>query len=237
MTTLFYAPPDAVDAGRVVLPEGESRHAVKVLRMREGDDVVVVDGAGGWYRGRLAEAHPERAVVAVDETRQGVGEPARTVVLALGLLHHRDRFETAVEKAVELGASGVIPLRTSRAAPGSVRAARLETILLAGMKQSMRSVLPRLYDEHTLAEALSRFEGAQVLMAHEAAEEAPMPSAALGPGDGPVVVLVGPEGGFSPQEVEVAQAAGARLVSLGPRRLRAETAAMVALADLMLHLP
>lgn len=236
MTTLFYAPPDAVDGERIVLPESESRHAVRVLRMREGDELVVVDGAGRWYRGPLLEADAARAVVGIDETRQRVGEPSRSVLLALGLLHHRDRFETAVEKAVELGVTGVIPLRTSRAAPGSVRAARLETILLAAMKQSMRSVLPHLYDEHTLAEVLQRFAGAHVLMAHEAAAGVPLPSDAVAPGEGPVVVLVGPEGGFSPQEVEAARDGGARLVTLGPRRLRAETAAMVALTDLMLHL-
>lgn len=235
MTTLFYAPPSHVAADRITLPEAEARHAVKVLRMREGDEIVVVDGVGGWYRGALVEAFRDRAVVQVRETRRDVGEPARSVVLALGVLHHRDRFETAVEKAVELGAMGVLPLRTARAAPGSMREARLETILLAGMKQSMRSRLPQLHPEATLVDVLDAFPGAQFLIAHEAAEGVPTPAAASSTPARPIVVLIGPEGGFTDEEVSQAVDAGAVVVSLGPRRLRAETAALVALADLMLH--
>lgn len=234
MTTPFYAPPDAFSDARVVLPPDEARHAVRVLRMREGDAVVVVDGVGGWHEGVLVETARDRAVVEVARVRRSVGEPAREVILALGVLGHRDRFEWAVEKAVELGATGFVPLRTARAAPGAVRAARLDTILLAGLKQSMRSVLPRRYDEMTLGAALDAFPEARPLVAHEAAAGAPGPSEAVQAGEA-VLVLIGPEGGFTEPEVETVRARGGTVVTLGPRRLRAETAAAVALSDLMLH--
>ncbi len=237
MTTLFYAPLPCFADSRIVLPEGEARHAVRVLRMRVGDEITVVDGEGGWYRGALAEASPEKAVVEIAETRREVGEPRRRVVLALGVLHHRDRFEVAVEKAVELGATGIVPLRSARAAPGKLRQPRLETIVLAAMKQSLRSRLPHVYDEHDLESTLSLVPDAHVLVAHEGASEARTPAEVVGTGDArPIVVLIGPEGGFTDGEVDAAVAAGAEVVSLGPRRLRAETAATTALADLMLHL-
>lgn len=236
MTTPFYAPPSCFTKDRVILPADEARHAVKVLRMRTGDGIVVVDGVGGWYEVTLTRTERDEVEGNVVATRRDVGETNRNVVLSLGLLHHRDRFEWAVEKAVELGVTGIVPLRTRRAAPGKIRRDRLEHIAVAAMKQSMRTRLPQLYEEMTLDEALVRLSPTgTVLIAHEAAPDAPTPAQAAGHTRS-VSVLIGPEGGFSDDEIEAASAAGATLVSLGPRRLRAETAALTALADLMLHL-
>ncbi len=233
MTTPFYAPPTCFRDGRVTLPPDEARHVLKVLRHRAGDEVVVVDGVGGWHRVVLTEAGREQVTGEVMETRREVGEAGRNVVLALGILHHRDRFEWAVEKAVELGVAGIVPLRSRRAAPGRVRADRLEHIAVAAMKQSLRCVLPHIYPETYLADALRLLPEARVLLAHEALESAPTPAQAADAST--TLVLIGPEGGFDEVEVAEAAASGARLVTLGPNRLRAETAALVALTDLMLH--
>lgn len=233
MTTPFYAPPSCFSRTRIVLPADEARHAVRVLRLQVEDEIVVVDGAGGWHRARIVETGRDAAAAEIIETRR---DPApRQVMLALGLLQHRDRFEWAVEKAVELGATGVLPLRTQRAAPGRFRAERLQNIAVAAMKQSLRTRLPAIYPEMRLGDALAlaRQHALQPLIAHEAAADAAVPSTTASSGG--VLVLIGPEGGFTDAEVDEAVAAGATLASLGPHRLRAETAAVTALADLLLH--
>ena len=235
MTTTFYAPPGAFAGTRVVLPEAEARHAVRVLRLREGDEVVVVDGVGGWHRVRLALTTREGAIGEVVETRRDVNEPAAGLTLALPPLKAADRFEFAVEKAVELGVTAFVPLRTART-EGRIKAARLEAHVVAAMKQSLRCRLPRLAAETPLATLLASAEGA-VFLLHEAADSArtlPRRLAEVPPG-APVTVVIGPEGGFTPDEVRAAEAAGALVASLGPRRLRAETAALVACTAVLLH--
>ncbi len=235
MTTRFYVPAAAIQPPHLTLPEEEARHAVKVLRLGVGDEIEVVDGEGGWYRVRLTLVGKREAAGLIAETRRDVGEKSRRVVLALGILGHRDRFEWAVEKAVELGVTDIVPLRSERAAPGGVRPARLENITIAAMKQSLRSRLPRLHDAQTPESVMRLIPGAEVLLAHEAALDAPSPADAVGRTIQPIIVLIGPEGGFSDAEVATATQSGAVVVSLGPRRLRAETAAIAALSDLMLH--
>ncbi len=233
MTTFFYAPPTQFAGGKVRLPADEARHALRVLRLGAGDEITVVDGEGGRHRVRLDAAGRDDAVGTVLETVR-VAPPA-PLALALGVLHHRDRFEWAAEKAAELGATHFIPLRTTRAAPGKMRRERLESIAVAALKQSLRSHLMQVEGEQSLDEILAPTREGDVLIAHEGAEGAPTPAAASGPAR-PTVLLIGPEGGFTAAEVDAARAAGATVVGLGPYRLRAETAAAAALADLLLHL-
>jgi 16S rRNA (uracil1498-N3)-methyltransferase len=233
MTTPFYAPPDAFRGSRVVFPEDEARHAVQVLRKQTGDDVIVVDGRGGWHRVRLGHVGPQQVVGHVLETQRDVGESARRVTIALGILKRRSRLETFVEKAVELGVNAIQPLQTARTERDTVRAGRLHKVAVAALKQCQRSRLPSIGDPKPL-DALLADEaeaGACVLMCHEHAPDAPPMSTWLRTLDAsapPLCILVGPEGGFAADEVDAATKAGAQLVSLGPRRLRAETAGIVA---------
>ena len=230
MTTNFYAPPSSIRGQRVVLPEDEARHVRTVLRGREGDEMTVVDGDGGWYRVEVTHVAPEQVVGTIVAEREEVGEPAVDVTVALGLLKKRSRFETFAEKAVELGVRRIVPLRTRRTERDSIREERLRSVMVAAMKQCRRSWLPDLADPQS-PEALPGAPAASVkLVCHAGdgavpiqqavSEAAPVASA---------LVLVGPEGGFAPSEVEEAVASGCRPVSLGARRLRAETAGLAAL--------
>lgn len=242
MTTAFFAPPDAVHGRRLVLPPDEARHATRALRHEPGDEIWVVDGAGRRHRVRLEQAGEEKAVGTILETEEDAGEPAYHLTLGLGLLKKRSRYETFLEKAVELGAARVIPLRTRYAERDELRRERAERLLRAALKQSGRSRLPRLDAPASLSDALDdapqptagptflahRRGGASDPSLAEALEDAPS--------TGRLRVLVGPEGGFSDSEVEAAEAAGATVVSLGPRRLRAETAALAAASAVMLAL-
>lgn len=234
MTTTFYVPPSYIQGGRVRFPEDEARHVTRVLRKQPGDEITVVDGTGGWHRVRLDQAGKRRATGTVLETRRDVGEPGYCLTVGLGLLKNRNRFETFLEKAVELGVHRIVPLRTARTEKERLREARARNILIAAMKQSGRSRLPALAPPQPPAEVVAA-AGEHTLMCHEQADaEAGLMEALAGAGLDDLCILVGPEGGFTDAEVAEARAAGARVVSLGPRRLRAETAALTAAAAVML---
>ena len=230
MTTNFYAPPSAIRGSQVVLPEEEARHARAVLRVSPGDELTVVDGEGGWYRVEVQHANGEQLVGTIVERRRAVGEPTVDVTVGLGLLKKRQRFETFAEKAVELGIRRIVPLRTAHTETDSFRRERVRKVMVAALKQCRRSRLPALESPRTLHETLEddsvdrRFvcDGSAERTLHSALQAGPRPES--------VLVLVGPEGGFHASEVEAAMEAGCTAVSLGARRLRAETAGLLAVA-------
>lgn len=227
---IFYAPPSQIRLPRLELRGQEAVHATRVLRYREGDALTVVDGEGGWYSGTVTSVGNETLVAEVTDHRT-VPRPRPCVTLALGILRKRDRLEFAVEKAVELGASAVALFRSEHTVKENVRQDRLDATALAAMKQSGRTWLPPVTVYRSLEEVLeSRGEG-PVLMAHEKSSGENFDGSALS-GEGNLLVLVGPEGGFSPAETELAERHGAELISLGRYRLRAETAVVAALSSI-----
>lgn len=240
MTTSFYVPPENIHGNRVILPEDEARHASKVLRAGVGDEIIVVDGAAGWYRVRID--HIDRRSVGghVVERRENVGEPPYELVLGFGLIKHRSRFETLLEKAVELGVSVLAPLITERTERDRIREERSEGVLISAMKQCGRSRLPELLEPMTFddfaATARARWSADLQVICHEnaSAENRIMQLLTLGSAVSSIVAAVGPEGGFSDDELLRANAAGFKTVLLGNRRLRAETAGIAVAAAVML---
>jgi 16S rRNA (uracil1498-N3)-methyltransferase len=231
MTTHFYVAPESIHGPRMALPEAEARHAVRVLRMKVGDELIAVDGEGGWYRIELDHVGRSEAAGHIVERQAGVGEPPYRFTMAAGLIKHRDRFETLLEKAVELGVTEIVPLITARTEKARLREDRAENILIAAMKQCGRSRLPVLRKPTSIGELLERpFDLG--LCCHEGTDaDAPLLDAlARDVRPDAITALIGPEGGFTDAEVASARSAGFRVVSLGGRRLRAETAALAAAA-------
>ncbi len=235
----FYCPPACFSDKHVVFPEEEARHAVKVLRLTPGDLVTVVDGVGGSFLVRM-ETLAKRTVIGAVESRSDVQvEPAVRVRVGLALLKQSARFETFLEKAVELGAHEIIPLTTTRSEASSFRRARAEAIMVSALKQSGRTVLPVLREVTRLDDALrepSPTPGGARLLAHEGTGAVShirhvLPADALH-----VTVLIGPEGGFTDEEVQEGREQGWTPAWLGARRLRAETAAMAALGFIIMSL-
>lgn len=226
----FFAAPDAVSDGRVLLGEEEARHAGKVLRLSEGDRILVVDGAGATHEVELDSVTGKRVSGRILSTERDTGEPRSELHIALAILHQPARWETFLEKAVELGCTRITPMITARTQQGRLKARRLESIMISALKQCERSRLPLLDEPTSFAELLS-LDGALRAICHEAlADGSTLPellSGAEGLYRGPRRVLIGPEGGFSEEEVELAREAGWTPVWLGSRRLRAETAAML----------
>ncbi|GIV59932.1 MAG: ribosomal RNA small subunit methyltransferase E [Rhodothermaceae bacterium] len=239
LITAHYAPPACIEGETVILPEEEAHHVVRVLRRRVGDEITVVDGEGGWYRVRLDEANRTRAAGTILERRQGVGEPPYDLTIGMAVLKNPGRFETFLEKAAELGVSAVVPLHTGRTEKERIKPARARRILVAAMKQCGRSRLVRLDPPQALPDLLRGASPDLGFLCHEQADPACTLDAMLRryAGARRVVVLVGPEGGFTEDEVAGAREAGYHPVSLGPRRLRAETAGLVAAAAVMLARP
>ena len=240
MTTSFYAPPPSHQGDRITLPDDEARHAARVLRKKPGDEIAVVDGEGGWFRVRLDEVGKDAVAGVIVEGRREVGEPGYELVMGVALLKNASRFETFLEKAVELGVAAVVPLVTARTEKGRLKRPRAEGILTAAMKQSGRSRRVRLFEPTSLdvwfEEGRASGTDVHALICHEGVgvERSIYRALAGRPGAPRVEVLVGPEGGFSDEEVAAAMEAGFAPVSLGPRRLRTETAALTAAAAVML---
>ncbi len=242
MTTQFYAPPSSIHGSRVVLSGDEARHIARSLRKEPGDVILVVNGIGHRHHVELGHVRPEQVVGTIVDTVNRAGEPPYHLTVALGVLKNRNRFETFLEKATELGVHRIIPLLTDRTEAESLREKRATNILAAAMKQSGRSVLPDLSPPTPLADVLSSRmapEAAGRWICHESANSDALldraTEAATATEDPKsarpeLLVLVGPEGGFSEDEVQAAEDAGCQAVLLGSRRLRAETAGIAACA-------
>lgn len=229
----FFVPPDAIAVGRVALPPAVARQAARVLRLRAGDDVVVLDGSGAEFLVRLDRVDPRVAEGAVFEARDGRGEPSRRIVLYQALLP-RERFEWALQKGTELGVARFVPVRAARSLASRELASadkleRWRRIVREAAEQCERARIPQVGGALTFAEAAVEAVGEGVALLAWEREQARGVAAALEalPPSQPVSLLVGPEGGFTLEEVELARAAGAQTVSLGPRILRAETAGPV----------
>ncbi len=230
----------AVNAGDAVQLEPEEAAHARALRLRPGDAVQLLDGAGKRSRGEIEKAEKREITVRVTDTVLEEPEKGVYIGLAVGALADKGRMEWLVEKCVELGASAIYPLQTERT-EGFFHAERARRVALAALKQSQRSRLPQIHDTlgwSRLASVADTYDA--VLLCHEqgAGRERLVDAFRNLPEECRVLILVGPEGGFS--DAETAQAAerfGARAVTLGSARLRSETAAIAALAVAVLARP
>jgi 16S rRNA (uracil1498-N3)-methyltransferase len=227
---IYYAPPSQIHGTVAELYEQEARHASKVMRAREGDSLVIVDGKGGRYEGPIQRITQETVQIEVQET-QRFPKPQPELILGMGIIKKRDRLEFAVEKAVELGASRIALFRSQRTIKENVRMDRLESITLSAMKQSLRTWLPEISCYNSMEEVISYFPDAQCLLAHEKVESGN--EGLLNNPQSSRLLLIGPEGGFTEQEVGVGREAGAKLISLGDYRLRAETSAIALMSQFL----
>ena len=226
----FYCP-DIADT--LTLGEEDSKHCVKVLRMGEGDTIEVVDGNGTLYTCRITMAHPKRCAVEVTERMQQPPHWGHRIVLGVAPTKNLDRIEWLVEKCVEMGVDRIIPLRCHNSERTVLKTERLKKIMVSAMKQSLKATLPLLDEMTPVAQVLAEpFEGTRCIAycdEHLPRGQRLTLTGVYRPGQD-VMVLIGPEGDFSPEEVQAARDAGFMPVTLGESRLRTETAGMMAVA-------
>ena len=228
---LFYCK-DIIPNAFCTLDAEESRHAVKVLRLREGDGLDVTDGCGNLYHCQIVDANDKACVVeaAFDSNNQTIKQSS--IHLAVAPTKNPSRMEWLVEKAVEIGVGEITLLQCDHSERSFLKTDRLEKLAISAMKQSLHTVLPKINPAVPLKDWLkfqsSIFNSQLKFIAHCEADKPRSPLAtALQPGRD-AVVLIGPEGDFSEEEITLALEYGFQPVSLGPSRLRTETAALYA---------
>jgi 16S rRNA (uracil1498-N3)-methyltransferase len=211
----------------------EYAHFRKVLRGHEGDVVMAADGAGMMRRVRIDAMSNDRADCTIIEELPSFEEPARPIHLVQAVLKNHAKLDWIVEKAVELGVASITFALTDRTISHTLRPDRLRSIALAAMKQCGRCVRPDILGPLPLKESLEPHGGLTIMCHEDPAGSKPLHEL-LGHDENrrrPVRLLIGPEGGFDGTEVAAALESGAALAWLGARRLRSETAAIVALAQ------
>ena len=212
----------------------DGRHITRSLRMKPGERLTLCDGEGYDYLCTLLHCGEEGALVTVEESRKTASEP-ETRVTVCQCLPKSDKLETVVQKAVELGAWEIQPVESSRCVvkldgrTAEKKVARLQKIALEAAKQSGRGIVPQVLQPVPLRRAVEHAarEGELLFFYEEGTES--LRETLKNTGDR-LFLFVGPEGGFSREEAELAASFGAKLLTLGPRILRTETAPVAALA-------
>ncbi len=209
----------------VALSPEESRHCIKVLRMIEGGDAVIVDGHGTWCQAQLADPNPRKATFIVKERIRDFGKRPFHLHMAVAPTKSIDRFEWFLEKATECGIDEITPVICENSERRVIKPQRLEKILVAAMKQSLRASLPRLNDAIPLESFLRQPLPGSRFIAHCAEGDKKHVRDVYEAGHN-ALFLVGPEGDFADSEIEATAAQGFTAISMGAHRLRTETAAM-----------
>ena len=221
---LFYTPDIQND---MQLPEEEAGHCIRVLRMKEDDRIRLTDGKGSFYDAVISAVSGKRCMVHIEsrEMQQPLWDGHLHIAVAPTKL--MDRNEWFVEKAVEIGVDEITFLKTDHSERDVVKMERIEKIAVSAMKQSQKATLPVLNGMTTLRSLIEKGFDGDKFIAHCEPGSKVLLQDAVTPGHDSLV-LIGPEGDFSPAEIEMALKAGFRPISLGPSRLRTETAALVA---------
>ena len=228
---LFYAPD--LTPPLYTLGEEESKHCIRVLRLRRGDTLHLTDGRGTLHRCEIMDDNAKRCTVRVVESTAEFERMPYRLTMAVAPTKNIERFEWFLEKATEVGVSEIIPILCDRSERRALKVEREERVVTAAMKQSLKAYHPRLHEITPLRQVIKQPFDGQKFIAHCDA-----PRSALGKAflphilhkGGDVLVLIGPEGDFSPEEIDLAVRGGFREITLGSQRLRTETAAVMATA-------
>ncbi len=220
---LFYTPDIAVKSE---LPEEEAAHCVRVLRLSQGDEVELTDGLGSFYRAEISAISGKRCLVSVKEQKEHPLLWSGHLHIAMAPTKNMDRTEWFAEKATEIGFDELTFLNCRFSERKVIKTERIEKILVSAMKQSLKARKPILNEMTDFNKFVEKGWTGQKFIAHCHEGEKPLLKNVITPGED-ALVLIGPEGDFSPEEVQKAIACGFQPISLGKARLRTETAALV----------
>jgi 16S rRNA (uracil1498-N3)-methyltransferase len=225
---LFYNPNISKLEKEVTFDKEESRHIVKVLRMKEGDTFKITNGKGSFFSAEIISANPKGCLVKIlsEEFQQPLPYQLHLAVAPTKL---NDRYEWFLEKATEIGISEITPIICDHSERKTIKPERYEKILQSAMKQSLKAYLPVLNEAVSYKDFINSEKNSEGLKCIAHCEETDKKSlkSVLKPNQ-KITILIGPEGDFSSEEIELAKQAGFIPVTLGESRLRTETAAVVA---------
>ena len=230
-----------IDGTLCRLDADESAHCVKVLRHREGDDIHVIDGEGTLYTCRILSASPKEVEAQVTGVEKDWGAHPYFLRMAVCPTKNNDRYEWFAEKATELGVDVITPVIGDHSERKVFKTDRLRRILLSASKQSLKGAVPQVDEPMPLRDLIRSYSPSDgvlklICCCYEGEEKRVSIGETLSDlSDPEIVVLIGPEGDFSREEVALALECGFRPVHLGPSRLRTETAALATVAAVYFH--
>ena len=224
---LFYAP--EISLPRYTLPEEESKHCVRVLRMTVGDELHLTDGKGNMYRCKVVSDNVKRCEVEVVETWPEYERMSYGLTMCVAPTKNIDRFEWFLEKATEIGISEVYPLECDHSERRQIKLEREEKVITAAVKQSLKAYHPVLHDLTSVRDIIAMdFEGEKYIAHCDSSfGERPYLGNLVKKGAN-TLILIGPEGDFSKEEINFALQNGFKAISLGTQAFATETAAVVA---------
>jgi len=223
---LFYTPD--LNANTYTLNEEESNHCNKVLRLKQGDKVNLIDGVGGLYTAEIAEATKRAVHLNIIDKQSEFGKRNHYLHIAIAPTKNIDRLEWFLEKATEIGIDEITPILCDRSERKVVKEERLEKVITSAVKQSLTAYHPKINAATALKDVIKQGEADDKLIAHCIREdERNSISEVIKPHQN-YLILIGPEGDFTPKEIELALQSGFKPVTLGNTRLRTETAGLAA---------
>jgi len=224
---LFYAPD--ITENVYTLSETESRHCIKALRLKRGDKLLLTDGNGNLFETCIIDDTISNCSLEITQKKYVGNTFSYHVHMAVAPTKNSDRYEWFAEKAVEIGISEITALICKNSEKTHIKSNRIERVLIAALKQSLRCVLPAYNSETSFTTLVKTAKEPQKFIAYCGEEESPIPLLQhICKKNTDTLVLIGPEGDFTPQEINLAKQHGFIPVSLGKSRLRTETAALVA---------
>ena len=224
----FIINPENLNGDRFILNGQEGHHAARVTRMNSDDDITLLDGSGAAYEAVIDTVNGDMIEGRIVDKTERYNEPAINIHLGIGILKGL-KMDTVIEKCTELGVRSVTPLVLDNSVKQKINPKRLQKISLSAIKQCGRGLLPDVNDALTLHEWSENSSGELKFILHDSPESVPLIVQLMASkAHSEVRLVIGPEGGFSPVDVEALSAAGFIQASLGRRRLRAETAAIMA---------
>ena len=226
----FYEPEIPKTSSHFSLSEETSKHCIQVLRMKLGEKLQLTNGKGNLYKASIISDDKKKTVVLIEESTT-VPQPSQKISIAISLLKNASRFEWFLEKATEIGVSEIEPLICARTEHTRFRHDRMNGILIAAMLQSQQAWLPVLHEPVAFSDCVKPSTHLQKLIAY--CEEDQKQFIKNLPSSTDTQILIGPEGDFNLEEIQLALSNHYLPVTLGETRLRAETAGMVAATLLM----
>lgn len=222
---LFYTPD--LKGKIYTLEESESKHCVRVLRLNVNDQIQLIDGAGGFYTAKIIDANPKKCSIEVISEKKEFGKRDYYLHIAIAPTKNNDRFEWFLEKATEIGIDEITPILCEHSERKVIKEDRFEKIIISAVKQSIKAYRPILNHLTPYSEFItSNFNGDKFIAHCEENEKKLLKTNYIKKNN--ALILIGPEGDFSPNEILLARNNNFQEISLGESRLRTETAGVVA---------
>lgn len=221
---LFYCPD--LQGNSHTLSEEESKHIIRVLRLKNGDYIHLTDGKGGLFKVELINDHTKRCTVNIVESKSEYGKRDFNSHMAVAPTKNISRYEWYLEKATEIGIDEITPLICEHSERKEVKIQRLEKVIVASVKQSLKAYVPKLNETLRFKDFIKQDFKGQKFIAYCEGESKHLKELYNPMSD--ALILIGSEGDFSPKEVKLALDNDFKIISLGKSRLRTETAAIAA---------